>query len=125
VVLPTSFLALGTFDIRRPRARTPLVSSSNFDTGRKSQRSRASGHASSNGELTACDGYGLPNFHALHFHNRRSERCVGGVRSPLPRRRGPRERSFSALSSASAKFSLILTRICCRRAHAISISSRA
>jgi len=28
------------------------------------------------GELTACDEYGLPNFHALHFHNGRSERCV-------------------------------------------------
>ena len=28
------------------------------------------------GELTACDEYGLPNFHELHFHNGRTERCV-------------------------------------------------
>jgi bifunctional non-homologous end joining protein LigD len=27
-------------------------------------------------ELTACDEYGLPNFHALHIHNDRSERCI-------------------------------------------------
>jgi hypothetical protein len=30
------------------------------------------------GELTACDEYGLPNFHALHFHNARTERAVCG-----------------------------------------------
>jgi bifunctional non-homologous end joining protein LigD len=28
------------------------------------------------GELTAFDEYGLPNFHALHFHNGHTERCV-------------------------------------------------
>jgi ATP-dependent DNA ligase len=28
------------------------------------------------GELTACDEYGLPNFRALHFHNGCTERCV-------------------------------------------------
>ena len=28
------------------------------------------------GDLTACDEYGLPNFHALHFQNGRTERCV-------------------------------------------------
>jgi hypothetical protein len=28
------------------------------------------------GELTACYEYGLPNFHALHFHNGRTERCI-------------------------------------------------
>jgi len=28
------------------------------------------------GELTACDQHGLPKFHALHFYNERSERCV-------------------------------------------------
>jgi len=28
------------------------------------------------GELTASDEYGLPNFYALHFHNGRTERCV-------------------------------------------------
>ena len=30
-------------------------------------------------ELTACDEYGLPNFHALNIHNDRSERCIWAV----------------------------------------------
>jgi hypothetical protein len=40
------------------------------------------------GELTACDEYGLPNFHALHFHNGRSERCVWAFDQTLRSRSG-------------------------------------